>query len=138
MSYLTLSLALIFVLIPLILSRTLNLGLEKDTLIATIRSIIQLLAVGYILQFVFDNENFIYIILMIILMIVAATHNARKKGASIMGNLALNDRDSPHRSSDDMQSRLFIFRDPVRSFLRAGFNITFRFDSVRADWLETK
>lgn len=85
MSYLTLSLALIFVLIPLILSKTLNLGLEKDTLIATIRSIIQLLAVGYILQFVFDNENFIYIILMIILMIVAATQNARKKGASIKG-----------------------------------------------------
>ncbi|RLL41279.1 iron export ABC transporter permease subunit FetB [Oceanobacillus piezotolerans] len=85
MTYLTLSLALIFVLIPIVLSKTLNLGLEKDTLIATVRSIIQLLAVGYVLQFVFDSEQPIYIILMIALMITAATQNARKKGASIKG-----------------------------------------------------
>ncbi|XKI14090.1 hypothetical protein GGGNBK_21040 [Sporosarcina sp. ANT_H38] len=49
MSYLTLSITLIFVIIPLLLSKTLRLDLEKDTIIATIRSIIQLLAVGYIL-----------------------------------------------------------------------------------------
>lgn len=85
MSYLTLAFSLIFVLIPLILSKTLNLGLEKDTIIATIRSIIQLLAVGYILQFVFDSESSIYIWLMVGLMIVAATQNARKKGTSIQG-----------------------------------------------------
>ncbi|WP_085993561.1 ABC transporter permease [Oceanobacillus senegalensis] len=85
MSYLTLTLSLVFVLIPIILSKTLNLGLEKDTIIATTRSIIQLLAVGYVLQFVFDAENMIYILLMIILMIFAAVQNARKKGASIKG-----------------------------------------------------
>ncbi|WP_047984984.1 ABC transporter permease [Ornithinibacillus californiensis] len=85
MSYLTLSLTLIFVLIPLILSRTLKLGLEKDTLIATVRSIIQLLAVGYVLQYVFEVDNIIFIVLMILLMIGAATQNARKKGASIQG-----------------------------------------------------
>ena len=85
MSFLTLSLALIFVLIPLLLTKTLKLGLGKDTLIAAIRSIIQLFAVGYILTFVFETENFIYIILMIALMIGAATQNARKKGASIKG-----------------------------------------------------
>ncbi|MFC4559813.1 ABC transporter permease [Virgibacillus kekensis] len=85
MSYLELALTLIFVLIPLLLSKTLNLGLEKDTLIATIRSIIQLLAVGYVLQFVFNAENWIYIVLMIALMIAAAVQNARKKGASIQG-----------------------------------------------------
>ncbi|SDQ67425.1 putative ABC transport system permease protein [Virgibacillus subterraneus] len=85
MSYLTLSIALLFVIIPLILSKTLNLGLEKDTAIAVVRSIIQLLAVGYVLQFVFDTENIIYILLMILLMIGAATQNARKKGVSIPG-----------------------------------------------------
>lgn len=85
MSYLTLSLALIFVLIPIFLSKTLKLGLEKDTIIATVRSIIQLLAVGYVLTFVFDAESFIYITLMVILMIAAATQNAQKKGAAIKG-----------------------------------------------------
>ncbi|MFD1170467.1 ABC transporter permease [Oceanobacillus caeni] len=85
MSYLTLTLALIFVLIPIILSKTLHLDLEKDTIIATVRSIIQLLVVGYVLQFVFASEEFIFIVLMIVLMIGAATQNARKKGASIRG-----------------------------------------------------
>lgn len=85
MSFLALSLSLIFVLIPLLLTKTFNLGLGKDTIIATIRSIIQLLAVGYILTFVFESEHFIYIIIMIALMIGAATHNARKKGSRIHG-----------------------------------------------------
>lgn len=76
---------LIFVLIPLVLSKTLKLGLEKDTVIATIRSIIQLLIVGYLLQFVFHAEHFVYILLMVILMITAAVENVRKKGFFIKG-----------------------------------------------------
>ena len=85
MTYLTLSITLIFVVIPLVLSKTLRLGLEKDTIIATVRSIIQLLAVGYVLKFVFDSENLFYIFLMVALMVVAATLNTRKKGKSIKG-----------------------------------------------------
>lgn len=85
MTYTTLSLTLLFVFIPLILSKTLKLNLEKDTIIATVRSVIQLLIVGYVLKFVFESDSWIYIILMIVLMIVAATLNARKKGKSIKG-----------------------------------------------------
>lgn len=85
MSYTTLSLTLLFVLIPLILSKTLHLGLEKDTLIATIRSIIQLLAIGYILKFVFESDSMVYVLLMIALMIITATFNARKMGKNIKG-----------------------------------------------------
>lgn len=85
MTYTSLSLTLIFVLIPLLLSKTLKLGLEKDTLIATTRSIVQLLAVGYILKFVFDAQSYIYIFLMVTLMVIVATLNARKKGKGITG-----------------------------------------------------
>ncbi len=85
MSFFTLSLTLIFVFIPLMLSKALNLGLERDTIIATIRSIIQLLAIGYVLQFVFHTENLLFIFMMVLLMIVTATLNVRKKGASIRG-----------------------------------------------------
>lgn len=85
MSYLALTISLIFVSIPFMLSNTLKLGLEKDITIATVRSIIQLFIVGYILTFVFESEQFIYIILMVALMIGAATQNARKKGAFIPG-----------------------------------------------------
>src|SRR5699024_4941282 len=41
--------------------------------------------VGYLLKFVFNSENLIYIFLMVVLMIVAATLNARKKGKQIKG-----------------------------------------------------
>lgn len=85
MSYSTLAFTLLFVCIPLILSKTLKLGLEKDTLIATVRSIVQLLAVGYILTFVFSSDNLLYIFLMVSLMIFTATMNARKKGRQITG-----------------------------------------------------
>ena len=85
MNYLTLSIALIFVLIPIILSKTLKLDLEKDTLVAVTRSIIQLLIVGYLLHYVFSAEHIIFIILMLMLMIGAATQNARRKGAAIKG-----------------------------------------------------
>lgn len=85
MTYASLSLTLIFVCIPLLLSKTLKLGLEKDTLIATLRSIVQLLAVGYILKFVFDANSYVYIFLMVALMILVATFNARKKGEGIKG-----------------------------------------------------
>lgn len=85
MTYTALSLTLIFVCIPLLLSKILKLDLEKDTLIATLRSIIQLLAVGYILKFVFDANSYSYIFLIVALMIIVATLNARKKGAGIKG-----------------------------------------------------
>lgn len=85
MTYTSLSLTLLFVFIPLILSKTLKLGLERDTIIATVRSVTQLLAVGYLLNFIFESESILYIILMISLMIVAATLNARKKGKDIPG-----------------------------------------------------
>ena len=85
MTYTALSLTLIFVLIPFILSKTLRLGLEKDIFIATIRSIIQLLAVGYVLSFVFAADSVVYMLLMVLLMIVVATLNARKKGRWIRG-----------------------------------------------------
>ena len=85
MTYTALALTLIFVLIPLLLTKTLGLGLERDTIVATVRSIIQLLIVGYILKFVFVAEHPVYILLMVLLMIGAAVENVRKKGSFIKG-----------------------------------------------------
>lgn len=85
MSITSLILMVIFIIIPIVISKSLKLGLEKDTVIAGIRSFIQLLIVGYILQFIFDKDNPIFMILMVVLIISAATQNARKKGLSIPG-----------------------------------------------------
>ncbi|CAD2076712.1 ABC transporter permease [Jeotgalicoccus meleagridis] len=85
MTFTQLALSLVFVIIPLVLTIYLKLGLEKDIIVATIRSTIQLLIVGYILTFVFEADHPIYIILMIIVMIAAATQNVIKKGSGIPG-----------------------------------------------------
>ncbi|MER2034175.1 ABC transporter permease, partial [Exiguobacterium indicum] len=85
MSYLQLATSLIFILIPLVLARTLRLGLEKDIIIATVRSIVQLLIIGYILTFVFESGSPIFMLLMILLMIGAATLNVIRKGDGIPG-----------------------------------------------------
>ncbi|MCJ0920254.1 ABC transporter permease [Mammaliicoccus sciuri] len=85
MSITSIVLMFIFIIIPIVISKSFNLGLEKDTLIAAIRSFVQLLIVGYILQFIFDQEIHIFIILMVMLIIGAATQNARKKGLEIPG-----------------------------------------------------
>lgn len=85
MSITSIVLMFIFIIIPIVISKSFNLGLEKDTLIAAIRSFVQLLIVGYILQFIFDQESHIFIILVVMLIIGAATQNARKKGLEIPG-----------------------------------------------------
>ena len=85
MTYGTLSLTLIFIFIPFLLSKSLKLSLEKDITIAAVRSVIQLLAIGYVLHFIFGTDNYVYILLMILLMITVATLNARKKGVGIPG-----------------------------------------------------
>lgn len=85
MTYGTLSLTLIFIFIPFVLSKSLKLGLEKDITIATIRSVVQLLAIGYVLHFIFETDSFVYILLMVLFMIIVATLNARKKGIGIPG-----------------------------------------------------
>ena len=63
----------VFVIIPLVIAVVLKLGLTKDIVIASVRSIVQLLIVGMILTFVFDSDSSIYMILMIIVMIGAAS-----------------------------------------------------------------
>ncbi|KPB06595.1 ABC transporter permease [Bacillus sp. CHD6a] len=85
MNVFTLAIALIFVLIPIVLSKTFRLGLEKDTIVAVIRSVIQLLIVGYLLTFVFESEGYTFIILMVLVIIGAAVQNVARKKTSIKG-----------------------------------------------------
>ena len=85
MTFTTLAITLAFVCIPLILSKALNLQLGKDVIVATIRAIVQLLAIGYVLQLIFDQQNVVFSFLMVAIMIAVATLNARKKGAQING-----------------------------------------------------
>lgn len=83
MTFLSLAFTLAFVVLSLGLSLWLKLGVGKDLLIATVRAIIQLLLVGYLLRFVFHVGNVFLILAMIGLMIWVATMNARGRAKDI-------------------------------------------------------
>ncbi|GAB6930525.1 iron export ABC transporter permease subunit FetB [Paenibacillus sp. JCM 10914] len=87
MTLLALSFTLVFVLATMLVSVWQKLGLEKEIAVGTIRSAIQLLAIGYVLQYIFRTEQPSYLILMIMLMIGVAAWNAARRGPGMRGIL---------------------------------------------------
>jgi TIGR00245 family protein len=71
------------VLVTLFFSYWQKLKLEKETLISVIRAIVQLVIVGYILEYVFGYKNPIFTTLVILFMIFNASYNAAKRGKVI-------------------------------------------------------
>lgn len=72
MSNAALACTLIFVAVTMVLSIRQKLGLEKEIAIGTIRSAVQLLAIGYVLHFVFDSRHPALIVLLVLMMIGVA------------------------------------------------------------------
>ncbi|MFF2091048.1 ABC transporter permease [Paenibacillus sp. NPDC058174] len=85
MSNLALASTLVFVAITAFLSIWKKLGLEKDILIGTVRSALQLLFIGYVLHFIFDTQNPLFIILILVCMIGVASWNAGSRAREIRG-----------------------------------------------------
>ncbi|EPZ42533.1 ABC transporter permease [Alicyclobacillus acidoterrestris] len=85
MSFATLSFTLVFVAISVGLSIWLRLGVQRDVVIAAVRATIQLVIVGYILKFVFQAHNVLFILAMIALIVCVATWNARSRAKHISG-----------------------------------------------------
>ncbi len=72
-----------FVLIAMLLSLRLKLQLEGDMLLSTIRAIVQLLAIGYVLEFVFSSNHPLFIICILLIMLVVAAQNSAKRGQGV-------------------------------------------------------
>ncbi|TBL69809.1 ABC transporter permease [Paenibacillus thalictri] len=85
MSALALGFTLVFVVITMCVSLWQKLGLEKDIAVGTIRSAVQLLAVGYVLQFVFSTEQPLLLVLIVAVMITVAAWNAGMRGKGLPG-----------------------------------------------------
>lgn len=66
------ALAASFVVIAAAISRWQQADLEKDLLMATVRSFIQLVAIGYALELIFDQESPLWMILVLCVMTVVA------------------------------------------------------------------
>ena len=90
MSTKALVLSSVLVAIPVFISYKDKLDLEKDIIFSMIRAIIQLIIVGYLLDFIFGLENPIYTIILILLMIFNAALNTKKKEGVIDNQLLIS------------------------------------------------
>jgi putative ABC transport system permease protein len=69
--------------LAIILSRWQKVGTEKELAIGTIRSFVQLVAVGYALELVFDLENIFAILATLLVMIIIGSYTASRRAAHI-------------------------------------------------------
>ncbi|MDW8846048.1 iron export ABC transporter permease subunit FetB [Erwinia sp. MMLR14_017] len=79
----SLALALVLVLIALLVSKREKLGLEKDIVWSVGRAIVQLIIVGYLLKYIFELNNAILTVVMVLFICVNAALNARKRSRNI-------------------------------------------------------
>ena len=86
----SLGLALILVLLALFVSRKEKLGLEKDIIWGAARAIIQLAIVGYVLKYIFELDNAWFTLLMVLFICINAALNARKRSRNISNAFTLS------------------------------------------------
>lgn len=83
MSTQSLLLTALLLLIPIFISSKEKLGLSKDILIAAGRATIQLFVVGFVLQYIFEADSTIMIIVMSLLIVFNASMNARSRNQKL-------------------------------------------------------
>ena len=86
----SLLLASSLVLVSLLFSYFQKLKLEKETLISVVRAVIQLFAVGYILEYVFGLQNPAVTTLILLLMTFNAAYNTAKRGKDIQNGIPIS------------------------------------------------
>ncbi len=75
------------VVVALIISTKEKLGFTKDIIISVIRAVIQLVAVGYLLKYVFQVNNLILTLIMVLVIVSNAAFNAKKTQPAITKGL---------------------------------------------------
>lgn len=83
MSNLSLILTFSLVLLSLALSYKEKLGLEKDMLIGSLRAVVQLTLIGFVLKFIFALDNLFFTTIILMIMVYNASTVAAKRGAGI-------------------------------------------------------
>ncbi|BCJ98475.1 ABC transporter permease [Anaerocolumna chitinilytica] len=78
------------VLVALFFSYWQKLKLEKETIISVIRAVVQLVIVGYILEYIFGFKNPFFTTLLILFMIFNASYNAARRGKAIKRGLIIS------------------------------------------------
>lgn len=86
----SLLLASSLVFVSLIFSYFQKLKLEKEILISVFRAIVQLFAVGYILQYIFGLKSPAFTTLFVLFMTINASYNAAKRGKEIKNGFIIS------------------------------------------------
>lgn len=73
----------VLIMVPIIISYKEKLELNRDIVVSMLRAVVQLLAVGYVLDFIFGLDKLIYTIILVLVMIINAAINTKKKGFTI-------------------------------------------------------
>lgn len=77
------AIALLLMVLAVILARWYRVGTEKEMIIGTVRSFVQLVAVGYALELVFNLENIFAIMATILVMIIVGSYTAARRASHI-------------------------------------------------------
>ncbi|MBT2685405.1 iron export ABC transporter permease subunit FetB [Bacillus sp. ISL-37] len=85
LSFLQLAAAYIFILILIVIVRVRGIPREKEILLATVRMSLQLVLVGYLLVYLFDNPNPLYTLAIIAIMQIFAIYNVYKRTKHPLG-----------------------------------------------------
>jgi putative ABC transport system permease protein len=78
------------VIISLLFSYFQKLKLEKEIIIGAIRAVVQLVIVGYLLEYIFGLKNPFFTTFLLIFMIFNASRNAAKRGKSIKNGVLIS------------------------------------------------
>ncbi|MHB1000366.1 MAG: ABC transporter permease [Armatimonadota bacterium] len=78
-SFVDIAISLVLIAITIILSQIERLGLEKDLLVSTVRSFAQLMAVGYVLQTIFNANEWYWVLLTLAVMTIVAGYTAAQR-----------------------------------------------------------
>ena len=78
-------LSLLLIVVAGLVSRWQRADLEKDLLISTVRGFIQLVAIGYVLEIVFDQDNPLWTALILGVMILIAARTSGQRGQKVPG-----------------------------------------------------
>lgn len=73
-------LALALVIIAAAVSRWQQAGLERDLTSATVRSFVQLIAIGYVLELIFNQDNPLWTAFLLVVMILIAARTSGQRG----------------------------------------------------------
>jgi putative ABC transport system permease protein len=78
------------VLISLIFSYSQKLKLEKEIVIGVVRAVIQLIVVGYLLNYIFGLKSPLFTTFLLLFMLLNAAYNAAKRGKEIKNGLGIS------------------------------------------------